>query len=695
MLFETSLLPDLFERCYTEVPDQKIWEWADENVWLEPKDAAEPGFYRSAKTPWTRRFQELWQNPTMMVWDWEANAYVSVKVKELASMKSSQSGLTEAVLNGIRHDSKFSPRNCIYTVDTRETAGDISDRLEPSLRRLDDSDIFTGDDNDVGTFTMRLLLMSIWFQGSFSTGKFASKMAPRVVSDESEEQGSDSTDTSNDTALKSRKKTANNGLFVTLCKPKRAKGPIHKAYLRGNQEEFFVTCPHCKYLQPLTFFRNEDLKEPKLTPFSEKLIEIKDEQTGRLIAVLPIPLKQGETRKLVTGRMVFEHCRDKLGKWDELKILRETYYECGSCQGRIDEKDHKDKMVANATWLPTAIGTPGVVSQHINDLYSSDENSSWGQIVLEFLRCKREGRKELQGFYNHVLGIPWSDEISKTSEADLLSNIAGREIFRIDAPAEDGKMARQIFERKEAAEAAAATLRARGYECDIVPSFCPPYRKGEIPFVPVGMLLGSDVGGNYAKWAIGAVMANWEDVAIIDWGEELEPKSIAEIINTHRWKCTADEKSYAIGAGFIDGKFRKGDVLNACVNTVGRRLVPCAGLGGSAARTIKLFAEAAIPGFPGFKRLDFNDREAKDEYYILRIKRKHRRVFFPVDIEEHREFISENCAEELIEDENGRTIYNPHPEPNHYGDCVKAVINGLRYMTRRAASLPQRPKANG
>ncbi len=689
MLFSSSLLPDVFERAFAARPTEPIWEWADENVWLEGNEAAEPGPYRSAKTPWARRLQDIWQNPAMPFWDWDAGRYVWIPVKEFNGMKSSQSGYTEGVLNGIRHDAQFEPRNCIYTVDTRETARDISNRLLPSLEKLD-GNIFTGDDDDVGTFVMRLWAMDIWFQGSFSMGKFASKMAPRTVSDESEEQGTDRTDTSTDTALKSRKKTADTGLHVAICKPKRKKGPIHKGYLRGNREQFMFRCPHCAYLQPFTMFRNEDAQDPETTPFSEEVVEVRDEQTGALRATLPVPLPRGQVRKLVTGRLVFDHCKDLLGTWDKLRITRETFYECGKCRGRIDEAEHKPALCAAAIWMPTAIGDPGIVSQQISDLYSTDANSAWGQIVLEFLQAKREGRKELQGFYNHRLGLPWSDEVNKTAESDIRANIAGRTLYRVDAPSERGDMSRQIFDRLDAAEAAVAALRSRGFECDIVPSVCPPYKRGTIPCTPHGFILGADVGGNYAKWAVGILLANLEDIAVVDWGHELDPDVVAELMTRHRWPC-ADGQEYTLRGGFMDAKHRKLDCLKACLSVPGRRLMPTAGLGGTAARSIKVFAATLVQGFEreGLRRLDYNDREAKDEMYIVRIKKKHRRIFFPIDVEEDPEFVAELCAEELIEDDRGQTIWNPFPGANHYGDAVKDIINGVRYLTRRVAAPPK------
>lgn len=681
-MFSLSLIPDAFTRAFAPVPTAPLWQWADENVWLETKEAAEAGPYRSAKTPWTRRLQELIQKPEMYVYDYALATWRKVRVSETDHMKSSQSGFTEGCLNGIRYRANFRPCNVIYNVDTRETAGDISGRLLPSLQKLD-GDIFAGDDDEVGTYTMRLRAMDIWFQGSFSTGKFASKQAPLVFADEVEEHGENAKDTSTATALKSRKKTANDGLQVVLCKPRRKGGPIHRGFLRGNQERFHVTCPHCAHRQPFTFFPEE-----YETPFSEIVDEIRDEQTGRILATLPRPLPRGEVRKVTTGRLVFEHCRDLVGGWDKLRILSETYYECASCKGRIDEHQHKPALVAAAQWIPTAIGTPGIVSQHINDLYSSDANSTWGAIVLEYLDAKKEGRKELQGFYNHRLGLPWSDQVQKTDEADIRGNIAGRTLYRVEVPATDADRRPRIhvFETQPSAD---AFLKSRGLALPVEVSACPPYRRGVIPFVPSGLLLGSDVGGNYAKWTIAALAKGFRDFAVIDWGTELDPDSVADIFRTHLWPCEVDGKQYRITGGWMDAKFRKTDALRACLSVPGRRLQPASGLGGTSARHVKVFAEIQVTGYPpGFKRLDFNDREAKNELYLERIKNKKGRLWFPSDVEDDPDFVAELCAEELIDDGHGHLIWNPHPPPNHYGDTVKLLVTGGRFLTRRIAVRP-------
>lgn len=634
-MWSSDLLPEAFARAFEPVPDEPIWKWAETNVWLDGQMAAEPGFYRSAKTPWTRRLQDLIRNPVQMLWSFAEGKWVVVKVTEINEMKSSQSGVSEGVLNGIRHKARFRPCNVIYAIDTRDEARNISNRLLPTLERLEGGDIFTGDDDDLGTFKLSLRAMDVWFFGSFSSGKFANKQAPFVVADELEEHGGEKGDTSTARNLASRKKTAANGMQINISKPKLKNGPIDKAHQRGNQEEWFVPCPHCSEMQWLTFFEEE-----REVPFGEQWLTVQDEQTGAAFQVWE-PAAEGVTRKIKTGRMVFEHCKNHLGEWDRMRILREAHFECGHCKGKIEEH-HKERMNERGEWRPTAIGTPGIISQRISDLLSGDTASAWGQLVLEFLDAKREGRRGLQGFYNHRLGLTWREETAKTDEADIRLNIAGKT---------EGEI-------------------------------CPPYKKGTLPFVPWVLLLGSDVGLAYARGAVLAVHPNGDDAAVVDWFDELGPEQIAEQMLKLRYQ---DPKggSHLIHFGFMDAKYRKGDCYKACLSVPGFRLIPCAGLGGSAARSRALWGYSHIPNFPRkFKLLTYNDREAKDETYVTRIKKKERRLWLPMDVFHDPRFVAELCAEELVEDENGVQKWDEHPGPNHFGDSVKNGITGLRFLTR-------------
>ena len=650
-MWRTPFFPEVSAQVFEPPPPDPIWEWAGRNVWLESKEAAEAGFYRSEKTRWTRRLQDVARDCRMFVLDysdWQDPRWVVVSVNEFNAKKSSQSGYTEAVLNVMRWRAKFRPCNMIYTIDTREEARNIIERLLPSLRKID-ADIFTSDENDIGALTMRLRAMVIWFAGSFSMGKFANKQAPFLANDELEEHKRSKSDTSVSRAQASRKKTADDGLQCNISKPRRRGGPICKCFDRGNQEEFFIRCPSCGEYQWITFFNEERAVPFSFAPDDVRLVEV-----DGLSAMLPRPLPLGETRKIKTGRVVLEHCKNHLGAWDLLKVLNSAYHECGYCQAKIDP-EVKPTLIEQAIWMPTAVGTPGIISQHINDLYSEDAASSTGRIALDFLDSNKEGKLDLQGFYNHRLGLEHREEANKTEEDDIFANIAG------------------------------ATIG------DIVL----PYKKGTCPFIPNSLILGSDVGGAYAKWAVIAVCEDAQDAAVIDWGTELDPGDIAELMLFHTWPCGPDGKKTKLTFGFMDTKFRKKDCFRACLKVPGFKLIPTAGLGGGAARNVRLWSFNHVSTYPaGFKQLVYNDREAKNELYIDCIKKRRHRIFFPTDVAEDKEFLAEITAEELVRVDDGFE-WNENPSANHYGDCVKDAVTGLRFLTRKNREQPRPPESPG
>ena len=648
MMFQTDLLPNAAARAFEPPPPEPIWLWAEDHVWLDGKEAAEPGPYRSAKTPWTRRLQEVARDPRMLVPEFDAEGrfarWVVVDVSEFNVKKSSQSGFSEACLNVVRWRARYRPCNIIYAIDTQEEAENISNRLKPHLAKLD-PDFFMGDDKDLGTLVMRLAAMDIWLYGSFSSGKFANKQAPLLISDELEEHKKPLKDTSTDRSLASRKKTADDGLQFNLSKPKRGGGPICRLFDRGNREEYHIQCPTCGEWQWFTFFPEKKRK----SPFSNVLREV---EVDGLKMTLPDPLPLGQTREIKTGRIVFEHCLNSIGEWDELKVLREAYHECGYCKQPISEAD-KPGLVQRGMWLPTGIGTPGVISQHMSDLCSSDKNSSTGRIALEFLAANKEGRQQKQGVMNHRFGDELKEEANKTDDDDIKDNIAGAEGDPF-----------------------------------------PAYRRGTCPFVPNHLILGSDIGLTYAKWVVIAVYENAQDCAVIDWGTELAPEDIAEIMRSHSWPCSVDDHKYQPSYGFMDIKYRRRDSYKACLGVRNKGkfpLYPTAGLGGGATRNIRLWALNSIPNYPeDFKLLVYNDREAKSEFYIDCLKKKERRIWFPEDVLKDAEFVAELTAEEMVLNDDNIYEWEEETSANHYGDCLKDAITGLSFLTRKNVRTAER-----
>jgi hypothetical protein len=644
--FKTSLVPDLVARAFAPRPDETIWEWADCNVFFDTTMAPEAGPYRSANTPWTRRIQQLVQHPY----------HDGRRVHKIVVMKSSQTGFTEAILNCIRWFALFSPRNIIYAIDSREEAGNISDRLIPSLKKLGE-DIFTGDDDDEKRYALKLRQMKIWFFGSFSAGRFANKQAAFGVCDEYEEHGRITGDTTSLANLESRSKRSEEGLVIVISKPKLDGGPIHEEFKNGNREIYLVPCPHCGTFQEINF---ESLQ--------------------------------------------FQHCKNKKGEWDKERVLRETHMRCAATycapaekifevdkkvpdglshaetRKALDElfaglerqpiqEHHRPAMVVEAPsrfnpekktweyygpgarWLGTASGDPLVVSEHMSDLYDPVTAYVWGKIALEIISSKGDFVTRM-GRWNHRLGLPWRRHAVRTDRDTI--------------------------------------LKLRGdYARGTVP-FAPWFQAGKELMLP--LLIGADVGLTYVRWVVVAVNKD-DSMALIDWGTELHPQSIREIVFTQSWPLAGESgKRFAIVQGGMDPKYRNEDVYPACLQSQ-QKLWPVAG--GASSRGHRSFAFGSIPTYPpppAFGLLTFNDRDFKSELYVERIP--NRRLIVPADIEEKRpdevfDIIQELIAERLEEDRYGNLKWtNLQPNkttviPNHAGDALKICCVIWRYMMRK------------
>jgi hypothetical protein len=621
MLFQTDWFPAIVARIFAARPVEWIFQFAERVVFLTAKMAAEPGFYRSTKTPWTRRLQYLAQHPF----------HNGRRIRKIVVKKCSQSGFTEAVLNCIRWFAKYAPRNVIYAINSAVEAINIRERLVETLKSPAlGEEIFTGDDDDIGRLKLSLRHMIVWFFGSFTSGSFANKQAPFCVSDEAEEHAVIAGDTTTVVNLDSRLKDAEEGLHVVLSKPKLeivkdgkvVGGVICAEHAAGNQEIYLVPCPHC-----------------------------------------------GTWQEIEWSRIVYRHCKNLLGEWDFSRVLSETYLECAAthCDKPITE-DHKEAMINNERslvppmfgWFPTAQGRPDcdpeVISQHMSDLYSLSKSVTWGRIAIKMIKARTHSAR--QGVYNHNLGLGYKMGAVKTEAIDILK------------------------------------CRA-------------PYKRGEIPFAPVGFLLGADIGKSDAPWVVGAFNES-NDLAIVDWGNEIHPDGVAEIVNFAEYPCRADLKKYKISQAALDAKHRVEDSYAACMKAP-LLLWPVKGGGSTRARLA--FALSAIPTYPEWLTLiSFNDRDFKTELYTERIKREVPPTLSAAEAEELRktmprlmvpenvtnDFIVQLTNEELKEDlETGKMEWQ-RTGPNHWGDCVKEICVLWRYLNRERTpggdALKEEPK---
>ena len=581
MIFSSNWLPELFSKAFAPIPDIPIWQWAEGGP-FKLRKAPEP-IYRSNKTPWTRRGQDLLRKP------WHDGR----RIKRFGARKSSQSGYTEGViLNPIRWTAKYRPRNCIISVNSQKEVGELRERLVPSLEDLGQS-LFTDNADDLSKFTLRLRGMNIWFAGSFSPGGFSNKFSPWVFNDEVDLYGEISEEGNTIENFYSRTKAAAEAFQVVISKPALVDGPIDSFFKRGNQEYWEIECPHhgCHERQTLEW-----------------------------------------------ERVDFAHCKDLTGAWDPDRLLNETVYRCKKC-GQAIQHTHKEYMNSRGLWVPTAKGDPEIVTQQMSDLYSMDDNTTFGHLAKEFIHATTSGDRTLiQAFRQQRLGLPWEEKIQKIESPD---------VFKLRAP----------------------------------------YRRGHIPHDNCRLLLAMDIGSFVnTRWEVYAFNIAGE-VWLIDWGiGEAGPRTALSLLAEKRYPGPGGTQPITLA--FIDARYRTDEVYETCL-VAPSQLFPVMGTKTTTgARSISFHP---LPQkAPNFGLITFLDRDAKFDLYIDRIKEmKPPRIYWPEDVDN--QVVREHCAERLIHHKRtGQVMWeDDHKRPNHYGDCTKIAITAVDYMlkARRARIL--------
>lgn len=358
-------LDELANGCLVETPRQPISEWAEEHVWLAPP-MCPPGLagpYDLGKTPYCRRFMDAAQDPT---------------VRKVVCQKSSRTGFTEAFLNIVRWMPSNAPGPVLYAINSQDKARDVArKRIIPSLAGVAAGQL-TGRDDDVTLHRIQLENMDIIITGSGSAGPFMEAWYQLIGLDEVEEHDDAHEETTIDRS-EGRLVGVENGTLYVWSKPQLAGGPIHREYLRGTQEKWWVPCPRC-----------------------------------------------GERQEMVWEFVRFDHCRDLVG-WDLDRVREDTWYQCRHCGGKIEESE-KRAMVGAGEWVPEPAekrggvrAEPGVVSLQVSDLISFHPEVRWGELAAKFLtafKINPDQQKQRFWWTNH-LGLPWEERSAQMHPSDL------------------------------------------------------------------------------------------------------------------------------------------------------------------------------------------------------------------------------------------------------------------------------------
>ncbi len=323
-----------------------VSEWADTYRLLPQKSSAEPGPWRTSRTPYLREIMDAMTSAT--------------EVEEVVMIKGAQLGGSEVILNVLGYVIDHAPGPVLLVEPTVDLAKRFSrQRVEPLVQ---DTPRLAGKVADAHTRDARSSMLSKEFLGGLlvitganSAVGLRSMPARWLLLDEVDGYPLDVDGEGAPVELaEARQRTFARRKRIKVSTPTvRGVSPIESAYLATDQRRYFVPCPHCGAFQTLEFAR------VAWTPYN---LEPKD-----------------------------------------------AVYVCSSCEKQIENRQKTD-MLARGEWRVTNTEhtDPKVRGYHLSALYSPVGWMSWGDIAEGFLASRHDPEK-LRVWTNTVLGETWQE----------------------------------------------------------------------------------------------------------------------------------------------------------------------------------------------------------------------------------------------------------------------------------------------
>lgn len=225
-------------------PRITVSEWADKHRYLSPVAAAEPGLWRTSRTPYLKQIMD------------DLSAYSPVQ--EVVVMKGAQLGFTEAGNNWIGYiiDSAPAPtlmvqptdemvkRNSKMRIDTMvEATPRLREKIAPARSRDSNNTV------NSKSFPGGILVMS----GANSASGLRSMPAKNLMLDETDAYPLDLDGEGSPIDLaEARTRTfARRKIYKVSTPTLHGQSVIEAAFLKTCQQYFFVPCPDCGHMQPL------------------------------------------------------------------------------------------------------------------------------------------------------------------------------------------------------------------------------------------------------------------------------------------------------------------------------------------------------------------------------------------------------------------------------------------------------------
>lgn len=347
-----------------------VSEWADEYRQLSRVSSAEPGQWRTARTPYLREPMDCLSPAS--------------GVEEVALMFGTQLGKTESGNNWVGFTIHLDPGPMMVVQPTQKVGKKwTKQRFKPMrdgtpvLRNLvrDPRSRDSGNTADMKEFPNGILIIA----GANSASDLRSTPIAKLYLDEIDNYPQD-VDNEGDPVELAVERTANfprRKILKTSSPTTKGSSRIEAAYLASDQCRYHVPCPHCH--------------EPQILTWSQ--VKWDD-------------VRYGETERTED---------DDSGV--QVDVGR-VWYVCVHCAAVIEEHQ-KTWMLEHGGWIARFPGRQGgkVRGFHLNSLYSPVGWKSWKDCAARFLKAKKVSdagdTTKLKIFVNTVLAETWEEQGDK------------------------------------------------------------------------------------------------------------------------------------------------------------------------------------------------------------------------------------------------------------------------------------------
>lgn len=331
---------DQFVGALRPPPNMFYSDWADENRELAKVGSSESGKWKTSRTPYLKEIMDC----------------LSPKhpCKEVAFMKPSQIGGTEALINAILASLDLAPGPILCVQPTEKMAKRfIKQRVNSAIAAVSSiSEKMTSDSLLEKEFLNGMLMMA-W---SNSAANLRSMPIRYLFLDEIDNYDEDCEGEGDpvELAVARTENFANRKIFYNSTPNMAETSRINAKYEDGDQRIYEVPCPCCGAMFEMDWTQ----------------------------LICP---------------------KDKTGK----RIWKNLHLKCPHCDGKIKEYS-KTKMMAHGVWVPQN-PDGDYPSFRINALYSPLGWYSWEKMFKDFLKAQRQGSEKLKVWVNTKRGLPWED----------------------------------------------------------------------------------------------------------------------------------------------------------------------------------------------------------------------------------------------------------------------------------------------